>query len=105
KVRNEFGLKNLNVMIPFVRTVDEAKKVTDIMAVEGLKRGADFKVYMMAEIPSNIILADQFNQYIDGYSIGSNDLSMLILGCDRNNDVIADLFDERNHIIIPIAPQ
>src|SRR5699024_3397776 len=83
KVRNEFGLKNLNVMIPFVRTVDEAKKVTDIMAVEGLKRGADFKVYMMAEIPSNIILADQFNQYIDGYSIGSNDLSMLILGCDR----------------------
>ena len=96
KVRNEFGLKNLNVMIPFVRTVDEAKKVTDIMAVEGLQRGADFKVYMMAEIPSNIILADQFNQYIDGYSIGSNDLSMLILGCDRNNDTVAHLFDERN---------
>src|SRR5699024_8692402 len=68
----------------------------DIMAVEGLKRGADFKVYMMAEIPSNIILADQFNQYIDGYSIGSNDLSMLILGCDRNNDTVAHLFDERN---------
>ena len=96
KVRNEFGLKNLNVMIPFVRTVDEAKKVTDIMAAEGLQRGADFKVYMMAEIPSNIILADQFNQYIDGYSIGSNDLSMLILGCDRNNDTVAHLFDERN---------
>ncbi|WP_119327435.1 phosphoenolpyruvate synthase [Companilactobacillus musae] len=96
KVRNEFGLKNLNVMIPFVRTVDEAKKVTDIMRNEGLVRNADFKVYMMAEIPTNIILADQFNQYVDGYSIGSNDLAMLILGCDRNNDTVAHLFDERN---------
>ncbi|RRK10334.1 phosphoenolpyruvate synthase [Lactiplantibacillus garii] len=96
KVRNEFGLKNLNVMIPFVRTVDEAQKVTDIMRHEGLVRNADFKVYMMAEIPSNIILADQFNQFIDGYSIGSNDLAMLILGCDRNNDKVASLFDERN---------
>lgn len=96
KVRNEFGLKNLNVMIPFCRTVDEAKKVTDIMREQGLARSADFKVYMMAEIPSNIILADQFNQFIDGYSIGSNDLTMLILGCDRNNDVISHLFDERN---------
>lgn len=96
KVRNEFGLKNLNVMIPFVRTVDEAKKVTDVMAAEGLQRSADFKIFMMAEIPTNIILADQFNQYVDGYSIGSNDLSMLILGCDRNNDTVSRLFDERN---------
>ena len=96
KVRNEFGLKNLNVMIPFVRTVEEAKKVTDIMATEGLHRSADFKIFMMAEIPSNIILADQFNQYVDGYSIGSNDLAMLILGCDRNNDTVSRLFDERN---------
>ena len=96
KVRNEFGLKNLNVMIPFVRTLDEAKKVTDIMAGEGLVRNADFKVYMMAEIPSNIILADKFNEYVDGYSIGSNDLTMLLLGCDRNNDTVASLFDERN---------
>ena len=96
KVRNEFGLKNLNIMIPFVRTVDEARKVTDIIRNEGLIRSADFKIYMMAEIPSNIILADQFNQFIDGYSIGSNDLAMLILGCDRNNDTVASLFDERN---------
>ena len=96
KVRNEFGLKNLNVMIPFVRTVAEAQKVTDIMHQQGLIRGEDFKVYMMAEIPSNIILADKFNQFIDGYSIGSNDLAMLILGCDRNNDTVADLFDERD---------
>lgn len=96
KVRVDFGLKNLNVMIPFCRTVEEAKKVTDIMKEQGLVRSNDFKVYMMAEIPSNIILADQFNQFIDGYSIGSNDLTMLILGCDRNNDTIYHLFDERN---------
>lgn len=96
KVRNEFGLTNLNVMIPFVRTVDEARKVTTIMANEGLVRSDDFKIYMMAEIPSNIILADQFNEFVDGYSIGSNDLAMLILGCDRNNDTVARLFDERN---------
>lgn len=96
KVRDEYGLKNLNVMIPFCHTTEEAKKVTTIMAEAGLKRSADFKVYMMAEIPANIILADQFNQYVDGYSIGSNDLTMLLLGCDRNNDIIANLFDERN---------
>lgn len=96
KVRNEFGLKNLNVMIPFVRTVTEAKRVTEIMANAGLERNADFRVYMMAEIPSNIILADKFNQFIDGYSIGSNDLTMLLLGCDRNNDTVSALFDERN---------
>lgn len=96
KVREEFGLKNLNVMIPFVRTVDEAQKVTAIIRDQGLVRSADFKVYMMAEIPSNIILADQFNEFVDGYSIGSNDLAMLILGCDRNNDTVASLFDERN---------
>jgi pyruvate,water dikinase len=96
KVRNDYGLKNLNVMIPFCRTVDEARKVTEIMREQGFERSADFKVYMMAEIPSNIILADQFNQYVDGYSIGSNDLTMLILGCDRNNDTVSRLFDERN---------
>lgn len=96
KVREEFQLKNLNVMIPFVRTVTEVERVTQLMKDEGLYRGPDFKVYMMAEIPSNIILADQFNKYVDGYSIGSNDLAMLILGCDRNNDMIAHLFDERN---------
>lgn len=96
KVRDEFGLTNLNCMIPFCRTVDEARKVTEIMKEEGLQRGPDFKLFLMAEIPSNIILADQFNQYVDGYSIGSNDLTMLILGCDRNNDTVASLFDERN---------
>ena len=96
KVREEFGFKNLHVMIPFCRTVDEAAKVTALMAEEGLRRGPDFKVWLMAEIPSNIILADQFNQYVDGYSIGSNDLTMLVLGCDRDNDSVAGIFDERN---------
>lgn len=96
KVREEFGFKNLHVMIPFCRTVEEAAKVTALMAQEGLQRGPDFKVWLMAEIPSNIILADQFNQYVDGYSIGSNDLTMLVLGCDRDNDSVAGIFDERN---------
>lgn len=96
KVREEFGLKNLNVMIPFCRNVEEAEKVTAIMAEQGLRRGKDFKVWLMAEIPSNIILADQFNKYVDGYSIGSNDLTMLILGCDRDNDTVSHIYDERN---------
>ena len=96
KVREEYGYKNLNVMIPFCRRVDEMQKVVDLMAQEGLHRGPDFKVWLMAEIPSNIILADQFNQFVDGYSIGSNDLTMLIMGCDRDNDTVAPLFDERN---------
>lgn len=96
KVREEYGLKNLHVMIPFCRSVEEARRVTEIMKDGGLRRSADFKVWLMAEIPANIILADQFNQFVDGYSIGSNDLTMLILGCDRDNDAISHLFDERN---------
>ena len=96
KVREEYGLKNLNVMIPFCRTVDECRKVVAIMEEEGLRRSADFKVWLMAEIPANIILADQFNDYVDGYSIGSNDLTMLTLGCDRDNDTVSHIFDERN---------
>lgn len=96
KVREEYGYKNLHVMIPFCRTVEEARKIVDIMASEGLRRGPDFKVWLMAEVPSNIILADQFNEFIDGYSIGSNDLTMLVLGCDRDNDTVSHIYDERN---------
>ena len=96
KVREEFGLKNLNVMIPFCRNVEECEKVVKIMAECGLERGKDFKVWLMAEIPSNIILADQFDKYVDGYSIGSNDLTMLVLGCDRDNDTVSHIYDERN---------
>lgn len=96
KVREEYGFKNLMVMIPFCRTVQEAEMVTGIMAEEGLVRSADFKIWLMAEIPANIILADQFNKFVDGYSIGSNDLTMLILGCDRDNETVQNIFDERN---------
>lgn len=96
KVREEYGLKNLWLMIPFCRTVEECEKVVSIMKEEGLERGPDFKVWLMAEIPSNIILADKFCAYVDGFSIGSNDLTMLILGADRDNDRIAPIFDERN---------
>ena len=96
KVRDDFGFKNLQVMIPFCRTVEEAEKVTSIMADEGLVRGKDFKIWLMAELPSNIILADQFNKFVDGYSIGSNDLTMLLLGADRDNDTVQHIYDERN---------
>jgi len=96
KVREEFGLKNLWVMLPFVRTVEECEKVIKILEEEGLRRSPDFKVWLMAEIPSNVILADKFNRLIDGYSIGSNDLTMLILGCDRDNPTVASIFDERD---------
>jgi len=96
KVRDEFGLKNLHVMIPFCRRVDEMEKIIKIFEEEGLHRGPDFKVWLMAEIPSNCLIADKFNKYVDGYSIGSNDLTMTILGCDRDNETVAHLFDERN---------
>jgi pyruvate,water dikinase len=96
KVREEFMLKNLWVMIPFCRTIEECRKVISIMRKEGLERGPDFKIWLMAEIPSNIILADKFSEFVDGFSVGSNDLTMLILGADRDNDRIAHIFDERD---------
>ncbi len=96
KVRDEMRLKNLWVMIPFTRTVEELEKVLGIMRENGLERDEDFKVFLMAEIPSNILLADKFNKFIDGYSIGSNDLTMLILGADRNNSDMSSRFDERD---------
>jgi pyruvate,water dikinase len=96
KARDEYNLKNLWVMIPFTRTVEELKKVIKIMEDNGLERTKDFKLFLMAEIPSNIILADKFNRYVDGYSIGSNDLTMLLLGSDRNNGKMSSMFDERD---------
>ncbi|WP_449461727.1 phosphoenolpyruvate synthase [Tardisphaera miroshnichenkoae] len=105
KVREEYGLKNLWVMIPFTRTVDELKKVVEIMDQEGLRRGPDFKVWLMAEIPSNIILADKFAQYVDGFSVGSNDLTMLILGTDRDNGTVGHIFDERNLAVLRAVKQ
>ena len=96
-VRNEMGLTNVAVMIPFVRTLDEAKGVTQLLEQNGLKRGEnDLKVIMMCEIPSNALLAEDFLQYFDGFSIGSNDLTQLTLGLDRDSELVAEAFDERN---------
>ena len=97
RVRNEMGMRNLWCMIPFNRTVDEFVKIRELLRQEGLVQTEDFKLWVMAEIPSNVILADEFCKAgADGFSIGSNDLTMLILGADRDNEVLAPLFDERN---------
>jgi len=97
KVRDEMGLTNAWVMIPFVRTVDEGKKVIDVLAQNGLKRGENgLKLIMMCELPSNALLADEFLEIFDGFSIGSNDLTQLTLGLDRDSGIVAHLFDERN---------
>ncbi|MEM5881992.1 MAG: PEP/pyruvate-binding domain-containing protein [Candidatus Aenigmatarchaeota archaeon] len=102
KVRKEYKLNNVWVMLPFVRTVEELEKALKIMEEEGLKRDKDFKVWMMAEVPSNIFLADKFSKYVDGFSIGSNDLTQLILGVDRDSALLAKLgyFDERNEAVL-----
>lgn len=100
KVRNEMGLKNVQIMIPFVRTVAQGKQVIDLLAENGLRRGEDdLKIIMMSELPSNALLADQFLQHFDGMSIGSNDMTQLTLGLDRDSALIADLFDERDDAV------
>ncbi|MCH8502881.1 MAG: phosphoenolpyruvate synthase [Ectothiorhodospiraceae bacterium] len=97
KVRNEMGLKNAWIMIPFVRTVDEARQVVELLKENGIERGKDdLKLIMMCELPSNALQADEFLEYFDGFSIGSNDLTQLTLGLDRDSGLIAHLFDERN---------
>jgi pyruvate,water dikinase len=97
KVREDMGLRNVQVMVPFVRTVDEARQVTELLASNGLESGKDdLKIIMMCEIPSNALLADEFLQHFDGMSIGSNDMTQLTLGLDRDSAIIADLFDERD---------
>jgi pyruvate,water dikinase len=91
------GLTNLKVMIPFCRTLEEGKKVIKIMAENGLKRGENgLEIYSMVEIPSNVILAEEFAEIFDGFSIGSNDLTQLTLGVDRDSQLMAELFDENN---------
>ena len=97
RARDEMGLTNIKAMVPFCRNIEEAKKVLGIMEKQGLKRGQnDFEVYVMAEIPSNIILADQFADLFDGFSIGSNDLTQMTLGVDRDNHTVAHNYDENN---------
>ena len=100
KVRNDMGLKNVQVMIPFVRSVQQGKDVIDLMAENGLERGKDdLKVIMMSELPTNALLADQYLEYFDGMSIGSNDMTQLTLGLDRDSALVADMFDERDDAV------
>ncbi|RPD88550.1 phosphoenolpyruvate synthase [Luteimonas sp. 100069] len=97
KVRNEMGLENLWVMIPFVRTLDEGRKVIEALEANGLRQGeAGLKIIMMCEVPSNALMADEFLEIFDGFSIGSNDLTQLTLGLDRDSSIVAHLFDERD---------
>jgi pyruvate, water dikinase len=101
KVRDEMGLKNVMIMLPFVRTIEELKKISAMMADVGLERNRDLKLYLMAEIPANIFMAAEFSDYCDGFSIGSNDLTQLTMGADRDSDVLGKMgyFDERNDAI------
>ncbi|HUO80990.1 MAG TPA: putative PEP-binding protein, partial [Steroidobacteraceae bacterium] len=102
KVREEMGLTNCWVMIPFVRTLEEGRKVIDVLAKNGLRRGDSvdgkpgLKIIMMCELPSNALLAEEFLRYFDGMSIGSNDMTQLVLGLDRDSGIVAKLFDERD---------
>ncbi len=106
RVRQKMGLKNLLVMIPFCRTVEEGKKVLSTMSKYGLKRGQDgLEVYMMVEIPSNVILAGEFAKIFDGFSIGSNDLTQLALGVDRDSSLVSHLYNERNEAVLSLIKQ
>lgn len=106
RVRDQLGLSNVHVMLPFVRTVDETKALIALLKENGLERNVNYlKIYLMCEIPANIILAQDFLQYVDGYSIGSNDLTQLILGLDRDSELVAHLFDERNPAILNLLEQ
>lgn len=101
KVRETMGLKNMKLMIPFCRTVEEGKKVLEEMAKHGLRRGEDgLEIYIMCEIPSNVIQAEAFAEIFDGFSIGSNDLTQLTLGVDRDSEVVAHIFDERDPAVM-----
>ncbi len=100
KVRNELGLTNVQIMVPFVRNVDEAREVVELLAEHGLKRGVnELKLIMMCEIPSNALLAERFLEHFDGFSIGSNDLTQLTLGLDRDSGLVAHAFDERDEAV------
>lgn len=102
KVREEMGLKNVWVMFPFVRTTWELEKAIKIMEDEGLRKSSDFKVWIMAEVPSVVVLADQFAKIVDGFSVGSNDLAQLTLGVDRDSELLARMgyYDERDPAVL-----
>jgi len=106
QVRDDMGLKNVEIMIPFVRTLDEARAVHQLLNENGLERGVDdFRVIMMCELPSNVVLAEEFLQYFDGFSIGSNDLTQLTLGLDRDSGLVASAFDERDPAVMKLLAQ
>lgn len=106
KAREEMGLTNIKLMIPFCRTVEEGRKVVSEMEKHGLKRGRNaLELYVMCEIPSNVVLADQFSDVFDGFSIGSNDLTQLVLGVDRDSEIVAHVFDERNQAVKDMIAQ
>jgi pyruvate,water dikinase len=103
RVRNEMGLTNVSIMVPFVRSVNEARQVTELLADNGLKRGEnDLKIIMMCELPTNALLADKYLEYFDGMSIGSNDMTQLTLGLDRDSGIVAKLFDERDEAVLAL---
>jgi pyruvate,water dikinase len=100
RVRTQMGLRNVEIMVPFVRTVEEARRVVELLAAHGLERGVDgLRVIMMCELPSNALLAEEFLEHFDGMSIGSNDMTQLTLGLDRDSGKIAGLFDERDNAV------
>ena len=106
KVRDAMGLSNVKVMIPFCRTVDEGKKVIAEMTKNGLKRGKNhLEVYVMCEIPSNVILADEFSKIFDGFSIGTNDLTQLTLGLDRDSELVSHIYNEMNLAVRSLVAQ
>jgi pyruvate,water dikinase len=106
KVREEMGLTNVKLMIPFCRTVEEGKQVLAVLAEAGLQRGEnELEVYVMCEIPANVILTEAFADIFDGFSIGSNDLTQLTLGLDRDSEIVAHLFDERNPAVMQLIEQ
>jgi pyruvate,water dikinase len=103
KVRDEMGLSNVKLMVPFCRTVDEGKEVIRVMGENGLTQGENgLEFYMMVEIPSNVILIEKFGEIFDGFSIGSNDLTQLSLGLDRDSSLVAHIFDERNEAVLEL---
>jgi len=100
RVREDMGLTNVKLMIPFCRTVEEGKEVLEVMEENGLKRGKNgLEIYVMTEIPSNVMQAEDFAEIFDGFSIGSNDLTQLTLGIDRDSEIVSDLFNEKNKAI------
>lgn len=106
RVRKDMGLTNVKIMIPFCRTVAEAKKVIEVMAQHGLRQGEEgLEIYGMCELPSNVVRADEFLRVFDGYSIGSNDLTQLVLGIDRDSGTISHLFDENDRAVLGMIAQ